>query len=138
MKRIQILLAEDNRGDVLLVRQALREHGIEHEMHLVEDGEQAIAYVSRIGEDEGVPRPDLILLDLNLPKADGPQILDELRRHPSGEGTPVIVLTSSDAQKDRTRMTEMGIARYFRKPSDFDQFMELGAVIREVVGEKPE
>ena len=130
---LTILLAEDNPGDVLLVQEALAEHQIKHELHVVQDGAKALDFVSRMGEPGEAPCPDLVLLDLNLPKADGPQVLREIRKHPECAHTPVIVVSSSDAPKDRARMAEFGIARYFRKPSDFEAFLQLGALIREVV-----
>ena len=74
------------------------------------------------------------LLDLNLPKVDGPQVLREFRKHPECSDTPVIVITSSDAREDRARMEELRVARYFRKPSDYGAFLRLGAVVREVAG----
>ncbi|MGI8746636.1 MAG: response regulator [Bryobacteraceae bacterium] len=130
---LHILLAEDNRGDILLVQQALEEHHIPHELHVVTDGEEALHFVTRMGKPGEAPCPDVLLLDLNLPKADGYQVLSEFRQHPECAHTPVIVVTSSDAPKDRAGMAALGIARYFRKPSELDAFMQLGAVVREVV-----
>jgi CheY-like chemotaxis protein len=137
VKLLHILLAEDNRGDVLLVQQALAEHNIRHELHVVRDGEQAIRFIEQMGKSDAVPCPDLLLLDLNLPKVEGQQVLTEFRQHPKCAQTPVIVVSSSDAPRDRTRIGELGISRYFRKPSELDDFMKLGAVVREVVEEKP-
>lgn len=133
---LRILLAEDNPGDVLLVRQALEEHRIPHELFVVEDGAKALAFVARMGQPGEAPCPDVILLDVNLPKVDGPQVLRAFRKHPECGQTPVIVVSSSDAPKDRERMAQLGIARYFRKPLDFDAFLKLGALVREVVEEK--
>lgn len=134
---LQILLAEDNRGDVLLVQKALEEHQILHELHVVRDGEEALSAVDHMGEPGHIQCPDLMLLDLNLPKVDGPEVLSHFRQHPKCAHTPVVVISSSDAPRDRARMARLGIARYFRKPSDLDAFMELGAVVREVVGGYP-
>jgi two-component system, chemotaxis family, response regulator Rcp1 len=130
-----ILLAEDNPGDVYLVQKALQQHHILHRLYVVHDGAEAMAWVALIGEPGGTPRPDLLLLDLNLPKFDGRQILSEFRKHPGCAQSPVIAVTSSDAPKDRARMAELGVARYFRKPLEFDAFLQLGAVVREVVAE---
>jgi chemotaxis family two-component system response regulator Rcp1 len=130
-----ILLAEDNPGDVLLVQKALLEHHILHQLYVVRDGAEALAWVAHIGEPGGTPQPDLVLLDLNLPKFDGRQILSEFRKHPGCSESPVIAVTSSDAPSDRARMAELGIARYFRKPLEFDAFLRLGALVREVVAE---
>ena len=134
---LHIFLAEDNPGDVLLVEQALEEHRIEHQLRVVRDGEEAIRVVVRMGEPGGEPCPDILLLDLNLPKADGLQVLREFRKHPGCSRVPVIVVTSSDAPQDRARGAALGISHYFRKPSDFDSFMQLGAVIRDAVARRP-
>lgn len=129
-----ILLAEDNSGDILLIRRALAEYGIEHELHVVHDGEQAIAFLARAGRRGKAPRPDLVLLDLNLPRVGGAEVLMELRHNPQCAATPVIVVTSSNAARDRARLTELGVSHYFQKPSDLEEFMQLGAVVRDVLG----
>ena len=130
---LRILLAEDNPGDILLVQEALKEHRIPHELHVVQDGAQALEFITRVGRRGDFPCPDLVLLDINLPKKDGQQVLSELRKHPECAHVSVIVVTSSDAARDRARMAELRIDRYFKKPSDFDAFLQLGAVVREVV-----
>lgn len=126
------LLAEDNPGDVFLIRRALEEHHIPHKLHVVRDGAEALAFVDRMGQP-GAPCPDLILMDLNLPKVDGPQVLSEFRRHPECTNTPVIVVTSSDARADHARLADLGVSYYFRKPSDYDSFLRLGDVILQIV-----
>ena len=130
---LHILLAEDNFGDVLLVEQALTEHQIDHELHVVKDGDEALHFLERMGEAGEPPCPDVLLLDLNLPKVDGPQVLQEFRKHPACAQTPVIVVTSSDAPKDRKRVEALGATAYFRKPSELTEFMRLGAVVKEVL-----
>jgi len=143
LRRLRILIAEDNTADVLLVRQSLEMHGVNAETEIVTDGESALAYLSRMGSPGEPPCPDLLLLDLNLPKADGAQVLSELRKHPQCCTTPVIIMTSSQAPRDRTRMAELGIAHYFPKPLDLDAFLALGGIVREVLrphnedGDKP-
>jgi CheY-like chemotaxis protein len=136
MKLLHILVAEDNYADVILLREALQHHRIEHELHVVSDGQAALDFVGRMGSSPETPCPDILLLDLNLPKVDGPTILQEFRNHPECAHTPVIVVTSSDAKKDRAKIAEFEKTRYFRKPSDFDEFMELGAMIREAVNDR--
>jgi chemotaxis family two-component system response regulator Rcp1 len=131
--KLRILLAEDNRGDVLLVRRALDLHHLEYELHVVKDGEEALDFVAHMGEPGYAACPDLMLLDLNLPKADGGQVLREFRSHPQCEQTPVVVITSSDSLKDHALVSALGVSRYFRKPMDFDDFMRLGQVVREVL-----
>lgn len=130
-KTLAILLAEDNGGDVFLVRRALEEHAIPHTLEVVPDGARAIDLIGKLGEEK--PCPDLFLLDLNLPSADGHQVLREFRRHPRCQSTPVIVVSSSDAPGDKAAISKLGIAGYFRKPSGLDEFMKLGEVIRGVM-----
>jgi chemotaxis family two-component system response regulator Rcp1 len=129
---LQILLAEDNRGDVMLVQKALEEHHLVHELHVVSDGEEALEFIRDMGKSAATPCPDLLVLDLNLPKVDGSEVLSEFRKHPECLATPVIVMSSSDAPRDRTKINALGVNHYFRKPTDLDAFMELGAVVRQV------
>jgi CheY-like chemotaxis protein len=133
--RLNILLAEDNLGDVLLVQQALDEFHVEAELHVVRDGAEAIDFLSRMGSPGYAPCPNVMLLDLNLPKVDGPEVLREFRRRPDCAHTPVVVISSSDSPKDRARTAELGISRYFKKPSELGAFLQLGAVVMEVVRE---
>ncbi len=131
-ERLKILLAEDNHGDVLLVREALEENRLDYELHVTTDGLEAASYIERIDSEGGVPCPDLLLLDLNLPKQDGFELLNLFRAHPLCRAKPVIVITSSGAPRDRERVTALS-ARFFRKPADLDEFMKLGAMVREAV-----
>ncbi|MEO8052615.1 MAG: response regulator [Acidobacteriota bacterium] len=134
---LHILLAEDNAGDVVLVEYALREHHIQYELRVVKDGAEAIGYISRIGIPDGVPCPDLMLLDLNLPKIDGAEVIKEFRKHPACTRTPVIVISSSDMQKDRAQTAAFAIACYFRKPSNLDDFLKLGGIVDDLLRENP-
>jgi CheY-like chemotaxis protein len=102
-------------------------------LHVVRDGAEALQFVAHMGQRGDLPCPDIVLLDLNLPKVDGQEVLSELRKHPECAGTPVIVVSSSDARKDRARMAELGVTRYFRKPSNLEAFLLLGAVVKDVV-----
>jgi CheY-like chemotaxis protein len=133
---LRILLAENNEGDVMLVERALEEHQIDHQLHVVKDGDEALGYVAEMGIGNGSPCPDILLLDLNLPKVDGPQVLQHFRKHPACAQTPVIVVTSSDSPRDRQLVKALGADAYFRKPSDLIEFMALGALIKELVQEK--
>jgi chemotaxis family two-component system response regulator Rcp1 len=130
---LRILLAEDNPGDVFLVRESLGAHAIDHELHVVSDGEQALAFVARIGESSTELPPDVFLLDLNLPKADGPTVLKEFRKHPGCSLTPVIIVTSSTRPNEMAQVTALGISYYFRKPTNLAEFMKLGSVVKAVV-----
>jgi chemotaxis family two-component system response regulator Rcp1 len=135
----RILLAEDNDGDVFLVRRALEKRGLPHELVLAHNGEEALVWLDHhSGEKNGSARPDLILLDLNLPRVDGGQLLSHIRKSDSFCRTPVIVLTSSDSPKDRQMALELGANLYFRKPTDLASFMDLGRIIEETLQGAPE
>ena len=135
IRRIQIFLAEDNPGDIELVREALREHHIEYNLAIASDGAEVKRFIESLGSND-VRCPDLVLLDLNLPKAHGYELFEMLRAHEGCEEIPVIVVTSSSAPKDRERAVELGAARYFRKPSELDEFLRLGSVVRELAIER--
>jgi chemotaxis family two-component system response regulator Rcp1 len=136
--RLQILLGEDNLGDVLLVRRALNEHRVEYELHTMRDGSEAALFMEGVQEGGGLPCPDLFLLDLNLPKLDGCELLVLLRAHPLCGDKPVIIISSSGAESDRRRATNAGATQYYQKPSDLKEFMKLGALVREVVKAEPQ
>jgi len=133
---IRILVAEDNPGDVELVKEALREYEVECELHVARDGGEAQRYIERLGKYADAPRPDLLLLDLNLPKANGFELFQLFRAHELCAGTPVIIMTSSSAPRDRERAAALGAARYFCKPCELTEFLKLGFVVRELVQEK--
>ena len=129
-----MLLAEDNKGDVFLVHEALRAHGLEYEMYVAADGLEVERYLKRLGKTPDAPYPHVFLLDLNLPKADGYDILNNFRSNPECAHVPVIIVTSFDAPKDRQRAELLGATTYFRKPSDLMEFISLGEVVKKVVG----
>jgi CheY-like chemotaxis protein len=129
-----ILLAEDNPGDVFLVRRALDVHGIEYELRLASDGEEALKIVRQA--ESGEYRIDLMLVDLNLPRYDGGQIVAAARSGTKLRSIPIILLTSSDSPHDRRRITELGATLYFRKPSDLSLFMEIGQMVKAVMDTK--
>jgi DNA-binding response OmpR family regulator len=131
-KRLQIFLAEDNPGDVDLVRLALHEHKVQHELTVAKDGAAASRYIARMGTEPESPCPDCILLDLNLPNGDGFELFGKFRRHEECLRTPVIIVTSSDSPKDRKLAADLGVSYYFRKPSNLAEFLKLGAVIRQL------
>jgi CheY-like chemotaxis protein len=135
----RILLAEDNDGDVFLVRRALEKRGLAHELVLAHNGEEALVWLDgHTGTTNGESAPDLILLDLNLPRVDGGQLLSHIRKSDSFSRTPVIVLTSSDSPKDRQMALELGANLYFRKPTDLASFMDLGRIIEETLQGTPQ
>jgi CheY-like chemotaxis protein len=120
---VEILLVGDNEGDVGLIEEVLEEAKIRNILHVAEDGEEAILYLHGEGKFVGSPRPDLILLDLNLPKKDGREVLREIKEDSNLKNIPVIVLTTSGAEKDILRAYELHTNAYVTKPLDFDQFI---------------
>jgi CheY-like chemotaxis protein len=128
----QIVLGEDNPADVGLVREALREHGVDCKLHVIADGEEVMSFIDRLDLDSNTPCPDLLLLDLHLPKRDGNEILKHLRTSERCGQTPVVILTSSDAPTDHENADRNAAIHYFRKPSSLDQFMKLGIIVKSV------
>ena len=126
---IQILLVEDDPGDVLITREAFAENKLRNRLDVVTDGESALAYLRREPGFAGTPRPDLILLDLNLPRKDGHEVLAEIKSDPGLQRIPVVVLTTSDAEEDILRSYDLHANAYVTKPVDFSRFLE---VVRQI------
>jgi chemotaxis family two-component system response regulator Rcp1 len=120
---VQILLVEDSPGDVNLTREALRGAKIANELHVVGDGEAALAYLRQEGANAGSPRPHLVLLDLNLPRMDGRDVLAAMKADPSLKSIPVVVLTTSSAEVDVLKAYELHANSYVTKPVSFDEFI---------------
>lgn len=120
---IDILLVEDNPGDVRLTIEALREGKVRNNLAVAPDGEEALAYLHRQGSYRDAPRPDLILLDLNLPRRDGREVLAEIKSDPVLKTIPVVILTTSQADQDITKSYELSANCYISKPVDLDQFI---------------
>ena len=129
--RIHVLLVEDNPGDVRLTTEALREGKIPHHLHVVSDGVEAMAFLRREGPYADAPRPDLILLDLNLPKKDGREVLAEIKADENLKRIPVVVLTTSQAEEDILRTYELHANCYVTKPVDLQQFIAVIQAIEE-------
>ena len=126
---VSILVVEDNPADAGLVRKALEENGIEGELTVLSDGKEAIQVIQKI-ESQQVPCPDLFILDLNLPKKPGREVLERVRQSEKCRETPVAVLTSSDSVRDREDAARLGASRYLRKPSRLEEFIGLGAIFK--------
>ena len=124
-KPVEILLAEDNPGDVMLTRKALEQGKLANNLHVTTDGVDALEFLRQDGEYEDAPRPDLILLDLNMPRKDGQEVLEELRADNELRRIPVVVLTSSESEEDIVRSYELNANAYLTKPVDFDGFVEI-------------
>ncbi len=128
-KAIVILLVEDNPGDTRLVIEAMREAKLENYIHVVEDGIEAMQFLRHEGRFGDAPRPDLVLLDLNLPKKDGRAVLAEVKADPVLKRIPVVVLTTSQAEEDVLRAYDLHANCYITKPVDMEQFMKVVAQI---------
>lgn len=131
--RSQIVLAEDNPADVIMVRRALDQHAVHYDLHVLTDGEDLLSFVNGLDADTKLPCPDLLLLDLYLPKRDGNEVLTHLRASQRCGQIPVVVLTSSDATWDRENAAKNYATHYFQKPSSLDKFMLLGKVVKQVI-----
>ncbi len=127
---LDILLIEDAEPDVFLVREALRQAGLSFNLNVVDDGEKAIEFIDRLDHSESAVCPSLVLLDLNLPKRTGDQILAHIRKSERCCRVPVVIVTSSDSPKDKHATNALGATGYFRKPSRLDEFMKLGTLVR--------
>jgi two-component system, chemotaxis family, response regulator Rcp1 len=124
-KQVEILLVEDNPGDVRLTMEALKEGKLLNHVSVAEDGVEALALLHQEGKYAGRPRPDLILLDLNLPKKDGREVLAEIKEDPELRHIPVVVLTTSTAEHDVLKTYDLHANCYINKPVDFEQFLEV-------------
>jgi two-component system, chemotaxis family, response regulator Rcp1 len=122
---VEFLLAEDNPGDVRLTKEALRESKISNNLNVVPDGVEAMAFLRRTGSYANAPRPDVILLDLNLPKKDGREVLAEVKADPNLRLIPVVIITSSEAEQDVLRTYELHANCYVTKPVDLEQFIKV-------------
>jgi CheY-like chemotaxis protein len=121
---IEILLVEDNVDEAELTMETLREGRVRNRIHWVEDGEEALAFLSRKGPHASAPRPDLVLLDLRLPRMSGQEVLLAIKEHPEWKRIPVVIMTASDDEKDILRAYDHHANCYVTKPIDLDKFME--------------
>ena len=126
---VDVLLVEDDPGDVLMTREAFEHYRIRNELHVVSDGEQAMHFLRRAGDYANAPRPGLILLDLNLPRRNGHEVLAEVKADPDLLSIPVVVLTTSQAEEDILRSYSLHANAYISKPVDFERFID---VVRQI------
>ena len=131
VKPIEILLVEDNPGDVDLAREALEGSKFNNDLHVVDDGEKAMAFLRREGPYAGAPRPDLILLDLNLPRKDGRQVLAEIKSDDYLKRIPVVILTTSRAEEDVIKSYNLHANCFITKPIDLHQFLHVVKAIED-------
>jgi CheY-like chemotaxis protein len=128
-RQIEVLLVEDDPGDVMMTREAFHDYKLNNELHVVSDGAEAMAFLRQEGEYVGRPRPDLVLLDLNLPRMDGRQVLEAIKSDPELASIPVVVLTTSENEDDVLRSYSLHANAYVTKPVDFQRFIE---VVRQI------
>jgi CheY-like chemotaxis protein len=126
---IDVLLVEDDPGDALMTQEAFEHHKIRNSLHIVKDGVEALEFLRREGQYKDAPRPGLILLDLNLPRKDGREVLSEIKNDAELRSIPVVVLTTSEAEEDILRSYSLYANAYVTKPVDFDRFIE---VVRQI------
>ena len=126
---IEVLLVEDDPGDVLLIREAFDFNKVHNNLNVVSDGEQALAYLKNQGAYAGANRPDLVLLDLNLPRKDGREVLAEVKADEQLRAIPVVVLTTSEAEEDVLKSYQLHANAYVTKPVDFERFV---AIVRQI------
>jgi chemotaxis family two-component system response regulator Rcp1 len=136
--RQQILMVEDNRADVFLLREAIELAKVSAEIHVVSDGERAFHFIDEADLDETAPCPGLVILDLNLPKKTGGEVLDYLRHSRKCRWARVLIVTSSDSEHDRSSMAKLGADAYFRKPSGYEAYMKVGEIVRSMLMGRPE
>jgi CheY-like chemotaxis protein len=126
---VDVLLVEDDPGDVLMTREAFADFKVHNKLHVVNNGVDALAFMRREGEYADAPRPDLVLLDLNLPKMDGREVLAAVKADPELRTIPIVVLTTSEAEEDVVRSYSLHANAYVTKPVDFDRFID---VVRQI------
>jgi CheY-like chemotaxis protein len=129
LNAIDVLLVDDDPGDTLMIREAFEHNKVRNVLECVADGVQAMQYLRREGEYADAPRPDLILLDLNLPRKDGREVLAEIKGDPQLSTIPVVVLTTSHAEEDVLKSYQLHANAYVTKPVDFERFIE---VVRQI------
>ncbi|WHT17710.1 response regulator [Crossiella sp. CA-258035] len=129
IRPIEVLLVEDDPGDVLMTTEAFEENKVGNRLHVVSDGVEAMAFLRREGKYADAPRPDLVLLDLNLPKMDGREVLTAIKGDEQLRRIPVVILTTSEAEEDVLRSYQLHANAYVTKPVDFEQFVK---VVRQV------
>jgi len=128
---IEILLVEDNPGDVRLTKEALKDAKVRNNLHVVMDGVEALAFLRKQGKFGAAVRPDLILLDLNLPRKNGREVLEEVKKDPALQHIPIVILTTSQAEQDVLESYRLWANAYVTKPVDLDQFLKVVGSIEE-------
>jgi|SRR5581483_5475640 len=137
LSRVSILLVEDNRSDVNVIRRALRDSGISFELDVVSDGEEALSFLTKEAEVSGYALPSIILLDWNLPRVSGSEVLAYIRQNDRLRGIPVVVVTSTNSPADVREIRKLGANAHFRKPTDLDAYLDLKTIVVDLLSEPP-
>lgn len=135
-KRHLVLVVEDNQADVFLVQQAVQVRNLPVRLQVVGNGEEAVGYFERADADPEIPCPALVLLDLNLPRKSGREVLAHLKGMGRCRAVPVVILTSSNSPEDRRETAELGAVRYFRKPTSYQEFLKIGEILEEILSKR--
>lgn len=133
-----VLVVEDNRADVFLVQRAIELRKLAVRVLVLDDGEEACRYFAQAETDPNTPCPAAVLLDLNLPRRSGQDVLRQIKTGGKCTGVPVVILTSSNAAEDRRETTELGASCYFRKPASYQEFLKIGEVLEDMLAGNPQ
>jgi CheY-like chemotaxis protein len=134
-QKVRILVIDDNPADVELLRYALRHAGVTCDLTVIATGDEAIEFVQQRGKYPDTSAPDLAVVDLNLPRYDGIEIIGAMRRNPAFATVPVAVFTSSSSPRDRAKIEALKVCRYITKPSDLDEYLRIGSAIKQLLDE---
>jgi CheY-like chemotaxis protein len=127
-----VLLVEDNCFDVLLFQEAIELYRLPFELHVASDGERACEFIDRAARDPGAARPEILILDLNLPRRSGREVLECARANEAFRGTAVLIVSSSDLSRERDELAQLGASRFFTKPTGYDDFLKVGEILKEL------
>ena len=136
VNRSQILVIEDSKADAILIREAIETAAIDADLHFVQDGQKATQFFDAADADPNAPCPDLVLLDLNLPRKSGTEVLAHMRRSQACRDALVVVVSSSETPRDREAVNALGADGYFRKPSEYSEFLKLGPVAKSLLEQR--
>jgi len=128
-----VLVVDDNDADVVLIQDAIQAADLALTVHVVKDGDEAVRFFDRADTDNDMTPPDLVILDINLPKRPGTEVLRHMRQSQRSRGALVLAVSTSDSARDRQQMSDLGANGYFRKPSEYDEFIKLGDVIKNLL-----
>jgi CheY-like chemotaxis protein len=135
LEKLSLLVVEDSPADVFLLKEAMKEEGLSCQVEVADDGEKAIQILNEVDAGSQAA-PDLLLVDLNVPRQNGTQVLERVRKSPRFGKTPVVIMSTSDTAVERRRAFDLGATEYFCKPSSLTEFMRLGKLVRRLLEEQ--